>query len=324
MIFASDLSIPEGPVPLPDGSWLVVEMGPDRGCVSRLTDRGRTRTPLARTGRPNGLAVDETGAIWVAESGPPSLLRMEFDGTVETVLDRAVDGPFLFPNDLCFGPDGLLYFTDSGIRFLDFTRVGRVRPDYESLSYDGRVYCFDRETRQLSVLAKGIRFANGLAFGPDDLHLYVAETISGNILRYAWTPDGLGPVEIFGNSIAPNAPEGIKGPDGMAFGLNGDLYVAVFAQGDVTVLAPDGKVKRRIKTAGVAPTNLAFGLCGEKRIYVTEDEKGTIEAFDVETAGLPLHSGSRFQDRAVADSTQVRHKEDAHEGCLARGGGHPG
>ena len=45
MIFASDLSVPEGPVLLPDGSWLVVEMGPGRG----LRD-ARQR----RMGRPSG------------------------------------------------------------------------------------------------------------------------------------------------------------------------------------------------------------------------------------------------------------------------------
>jgi len=77
----------------------------------------------------------------------------------------------------------------------------------------------------------------------------------------------------------------------MAFDTEGNLYIAVFAQGDVTVLAPDGSVKERIKTEGIAPTNLAFGLNGEKRIYVTEDEKGTLEVFDTKAPGLALHTG---------------------------------
>lgn len=291
MIFAEGLSVPEGPVVLPDGSWLVVEMGPDRGCISRITDNGRVRTALARTGRPNGLAIDHRDQIWVCESNPPSLIRMQLDGRWEIVLDRSADGPFLFPNDLCFGPDGMLYFTDSGIRFLDFAPGGKVRPDYDDLNYAGRVYRLDPETLALSVLADGIRFTNGLAFGPGDSHLYVAETISGDILRYAWSSEGLGAPEIFGNVIAPDAPDGLNGPDGMAFGTNGDLYVTVFGQGDVTILAPDGSVKNRIRTAGSAPTNVAFGPDGEQRIYVTEDQHGTLEVFDVETNGLPLHTG---------------------------------
>lgn len=63
VIYADDLSVPESPVLLPDGSWLVMEMGPDRGCVSRLTEDGRKRTPLAVIGRPNGLAIDDRQRI---------------------------------------------------------------------------------------------------------------------------------------------------------------------------------------------------------------------------------------------------------------------
>lgn len=295
MIFAKGLSIPEGPVVLPDGSWLVVEMGPDRGCVSRLTNNGQTRTELARTGRPNGLTIDHKNQIWVCESNPPSLICMQLDGSHEVLLDRSVDGPFLFPNDLCFGPDGRLYFTDSGIRFVDFVVDGKVRPDYDDLTYAGRVYRYDLETGELAKLADNIRFTNGLCFGPGDKHLYVAETIGGDILRYEWSPEGLGPAEVFGNVISPDAPPGLNGPDGMAFGTNGDLYVTVFGQGDVTVLAPNGSVKTRIRTEGCAPTNVAFGLNGEKRIYVTEDQFGTLEVFDVETDGLPIYTGKVVQ-----------------------------
>lgn len=291
MILVEGLSIPEGPVVLPDGSWLVVEMGEERGCVSHLTENFQKRTELAKTGRPNGLAIDDELNIWVAESNPPALLRMDLSGKFETILTGSDDGPFLFPNDLCFGPDGKLYFTDSGIRFLDFAPGGVVVKDFLSLEYDGRVYRMDVKTFELETLASGIKFTNGLAFGPRDEHLYVAETITGDIIRYAWSPAGLGAPEIFGNVISPDAPAGIKGPDGMAFDTSGNLYVTVFAQGDVTVLDGDGSVLRRIKTDGIAPTNLAFGPNGEKRIYVTEDEKGTLEVFDVDAPGLPLHTG---------------------------------
>lgn len=292
MIYADDLSVPEGPVVLPDGSWLVVEMGEDRGCVSHLTENGTKRTELARTGRPNGLAIDAQLNIWVAESNSPALLRMDLAGRVETIHTEFDGQPFLFPNDLCFGPDGKLYFTDSGIRFPEFAPGGRVVQNYGDLRYDGRVYRMDMATRKLELLAEGIKFTNGLAFDPDDRFLYVAETVTGNILRYGWSENGLAPAEVFGNVVAPNGTSGLKGPDGMAFDINGDLYVAVFAQGDVTVLAPDGTVKTRIETEGVAPVNLAFGLNGEAKIYVTEDQFGTIEVFDVPAGGLPLHNGA--------------------------------
>ena len=99
----------------------------------------------------------------------------------------------------------------------------------------------------------------------------------------------MGAREDFGNVIDPNAPDGHKGPDGMAFGQDGKLYVAVYGQGDVTVLGADGRVADRIRTAGRLPTNVAFGAPGEKKIYVTEVELGQVEVFDVDTDGLPLY-----------------------------------
>ena len=76
----------------------------------------------------------------------------------------------------------------------------------------------------------------------------------------------------------------------MKFGADANLYVTVVGQGDVTVLGPDGSVVKRIKTAGRHPTNLAFGLPGDQRIYVTEDELGSLEVFEVGTDGFPLYT----------------------------------
>ena len=71
MIFAGDLGAPEGPVALPDGTWLVVEAAAHRGCVTHLSADGLTKSAIKQTGRPNGLAVDAAGVIWVAESKVP-------------------------------------------------------------------------------------------------------------------------------------------------------------------------------------------------------------------------------------------------------------
>lgn len=289
MIFASDLSVPEGPVLLPDESWLVVEMGPDRGCVTHISPDGQTKRMIAKTGRPNGLAVDKDGVIWVAESQEPALLRMTMNGEVEVFLTECNGEPFLFPNDLAIGPDGALYMTDSGILFEEFAPGGKVRPDWMEVYPDGRVYKIDVKTKKIKKLDTGIRFTNGIAFDPDD-NLYANETLTGMVYRYQWKDGEVGEREDFGNVIDPEGPEGIKGPDGMKFGANGHLYVTVITQGDVTVLGPDGAVVERIKTEGNFPTNLAFGPPGSKKIYVTEDQKGTMEVFDVDTDGLPLYT----------------------------------
>jgi gluconolactonase len=291
MIFTSDLSVPEGPVLLKDNSWLVVEMGPDRGCVTHVSEDGKEKEVIARTGRPNGLAVDREGVIWVAESQTPSLIRLTMDGHSEVMLTGCNGEDFLFPNDLVFGPDHALYMTDSGILFEEFAPGGKVRPDYQDLSLDGRVYRIDVQKNEIRKIDSGIRFTNGIVFGPDS-NLYVNETLTGMVYRYLWRDGAVtGGRETFGNVIKPGGPEGIKGPDGMKFGMDGNLYVTVFGQGDVTVLGKSGKVVERIATEGRLPTNCAFGPEGSRTLYVTEDEHGTMEVFDMQTDGFPLYTG---------------------------------
>lgn len=292
MIFASGLGVPEGPVLMSDGGWLVVEMAPDRGCVTRIGPDGKIEKVLARTGRPNGLAVDAEGTIWIAESQEPALLKLSPDGVVETFLTDCNGDPFLFPNDLAFAPDGALFLTDSGILFEDFAPGGVVRPDWNDIPVDGRVYRIDVDTKAITQVDAGIRFTNGVAIGVDGM-LYANETLTGNVFRYTLDGENVGPREQFGNVLAPTDDEAIRGPDGMKFAANGDLYVTVVGQGDVTVLGADGEVVRRIPTDGGFPTNLAFGAAGSQKIYVTEDELGTLEVFDVGVDGAALYDGTR-------------------------------
>jgi gluconolactonase len=290
LIFAVDLGDPEGPVALPDGTWLVVEGAAKRGCVTHVSADGKTKRVIRKTGLPNGLAVDRKGVIWVAESKEPSLIRLTMDGKAEIVATDCDGEPFLFPNDLCFGPDGALYLTDSGITAADFCPGNKIRPDYMSIEYDGRVYRVDTGSGRVTKLDLGIQFTNGIAFGPDNL-LYVNETITGNIYRYPIRNDSVfSQRTLFGNVIRAEAPPGFKGPDGMAFSADGRLYVTVFGQHDIIVLDENGERIERIETAGNLPTNVAFALPGNKRIAVTEYEHGQLEMYDVSTDGLPLWS----------------------------------
>ncbi|MGH9616187.1 MAG: SMP-30/gluconolactonase/LRE family protein [Acidobacteriaceae bacterium] len=290
MVLARDLSSPEGPVALTDGTWLIVEGGSERGCVTHLSADGQTKRLIKKTGRPNGLAVDAEGTIWVAESKIPSLLRLTMDGKSEVVATECDGEPFLFPNDLCFGPDGALYLTDSGINIDIFAPNNKIRSDYMNIRYDGRVYRIDA-AGTASKIDEGIRFTNGIAFGLGN-SLYINETLTGNIYRYGWQDGRVeGPRQMFGNVIRADGPVGWKGPDGMAFDENGLLYIAVFGQGDITVLGQKGEIVERIPTQGMLPTNIAFALPGQHRVHVTEYQHGQMETFAVDYDGLPLWSG---------------------------------
>lgn len=292
-ILASDVALPEGPLLLPDGSWLLVELDPRRGTVTRIGPGG-SREPLGWTGRPNGLARTRDGVVWVAESLNPGIYRLEPGGEPTSVLSEVEGEPLLWPNDICVGPDGALYATDSGLLVDDLltdVEANEVREDWEGIPVDGRVLRYDPASGEAAFLDRGYRFANGIAFGPDG-RLYVTESYTGNIYRYGFEAgQEVGERELWANVLDPEFTEpGMRGPDGIAFSEDGRLWVAVFRQGDVTVLAPDGTVERRIELAGRSPTNVAFGPPGDERIYITETETNTLESRRVGVGGLPLHS----------------------------------
>jgi gluconolactonase len=291
LLFATGLGLPEAPLLMPDGSWLVGELAFDRGCITRVSPDGATLSTVAETGRPNGLARGRDGTVWVCETLTPSLVRLDETGRCEPVLEEVDGVPLLWPNDLCFGPDGALYMTDSGVLVRDFLDADGIPVAHcRSLPVDGKLIRFEPATGRAEILDEGYQFANGIAFGPDG-GLYVNETMTGDVYRYAMRRGlGDGGRQLFGSVLDPAwSGTNLRGPDGMAFSADGLLFVAVFGQGDVTVLGADGSLVKRLPVAGRAPTNVAFGRPGERRLYVVEDEFGTIEVLDVGVDGLELY-----------------------------------
>ncbi|NOZ32849.1 MAG: SMP-30/gluconolactonase/LRE family protein [Alphaproteobacteria bacterium] len=290
-VFASGLGAPETPRVHRDGGWLCVEMAPPRAGITHVAEDGSSRQ-IAPAGCPNGLCIDGEGVIWVADTVPPALLRVTMEGAVKTVLTGGDAGPFLLPNDLCFSRSGRLYMTDSGMTMADWVVDGAPRPDWQSASFDGKLWEIDTVAGTARAIDRGLRFANGIAFGPDG-NLYVNEMITGDISRYQIT-DGrvTGERTHFANVLGESWPGGFRGPDGMCFSQDGRLWCTVYGEGVVAVLSPEGEVIERLKTAGSAPTNVAFGAGGEQRIYVTEHEFGRIEVFEVDGRGLSLFDGS--------------------------------
>ncbi len=286
-IFASDMGFPEAPVLLDDGSFLFVEMDPSRGCVTHISADGSSRRTIGKTGRPNGLAMDKTGNIWIAETAQQALVKMDMSGHCEVIADNWNGLPFLFLNDLAIGPDGYIYMTDSGVLMKDIAPDGELVPHYRDLDFDGRVYRIDPSGNQVQCIDRGLLFTNGIAFGPDGA-LYIAETLTGNIYRYTDFTQENAERTLWGNVIENFDPQILKGPDGMKFAADGSLYACVFGQGDVTVLDRHGAVLRRIKTDGMMPTNLVFGPDGQQSIYVTEVETGTVQIYEVGENGYPL------------------------------------
>ena len=63
----SGLRFPEGPIAMPDGSVILVEMFGPR--ITRVMPDGTKHTIAEIEGGPNGAAIGPDGALWVANTG---------------------------------------------------------------------------------------------------------------------------------------------------------------------------------------------------------------------------------------------------------------
>jgi len=287
-IFATDIEAPEGPIALPDGSMYVTEMSAATSRVTRLDPAGRPTVIKATGGRPNGLALDGDGMIWVAEALLRAVICLDPGGREVVRVDGDADGRFLFPNDLAFGPDGLLYLTDTGMLAADFISGQDFKPGFMDFPWDGKIYAIDpRAGRVVRRFDGGIRFTNGIAFDADH-KLYANASLPGDIYRYDVFGPGEPDRQPFGNVLQPHDRTGFTGPDGMAFGEDGRLYCTVYGQSNVTVLDREGHVAERLPLQGSDPTNVAFSL-QKPELLVTEVSVGWVERLPAPCLGLALH-----------------------------------
>jgi gluconolactonase len=258
-LLASGLGFPEGPAVLPDGRIVLCD-----GNVGELLEfaGGATSTFAATGGSPWGTVVGADGAIYVTQGGnvPGSgdtsavsgIQRVRPDGTVELLFSEVAGYKLYGPNDLAFGPDGRLYFTESGSE-QDF------RFDVRS---PGRLFAVARDGTGEMLLERPNVYPNGIAFDAEQ-RLYWTESMAHRVCRL----DQGEPV-----TFCQLSDEHV--PDGMAFAADGRLFVATTISGGITVISPGGDVLEEIPL-GEHATNCYFdGVT----LYVTATRSADIEA----------------------------------------------
>ncbi|WP_424814514.1 SMP-30/gluconolactonase/LRE family protein [Roseococcus sp. YIM B11640] len=206
-------------------------------------------------GEPNGLALHPDGRRMFIADYKQGILALDLaTGAVTPALTRRNSERFKGPNDLVFGRNGDLYFTDQG-------QTGLQDPT-------GRVYRWRADGRLDALITNGPS-PNGLALSADEEVLFVAMTRDNSVWRVPLLPDGsTAKVGRFASF------HGTSGPDGMKIDDQGRLLVAHASLRCVFVLSPQGEVLDCWRScAGGTVTNLA--LHGG-RAFITESASGSV------------------------------------------------
>jgi sugar lactone lactonase YvrE len=238
---ADGLVHPEGVAWDPDGECLYA--GGEGGEIYRISLEGRVEELGSSDGSMLGLAVDGRGMVYACDDGRGEVVRFDPDAlSFESYSRGSPDIPFQTPNAAAFDPEGNLYVTSS-----DNGLIFRVAPSGETFVWSERAP----------------EYPNGcaLARDPEDedgerLALYVAESAASRIVRIPILPGG-----------SPGDPVTVAVldrmvPDGLAFDLSGDLYVACYRPDRIVRVSQDGAVDIVFDDWGAhtldAPTNIAF------------------------------------------------------------------
>jgi len=301
--FGTGLQFPEGPVVMPDGSVVVVEI--KRGTLTRIAPDGTLSVVAECGGGPNGAALGPDGAFYVCNNGGFSwserdgltapgpqpagyiggrIQRVTPDGEV-TDLYTHVDGVGLRgPNDIVFDDDGGFWFTD----------MGKQRPrdiDHGGLYY-GRA-----DGSWVTEVVFPLVSANGVGLSPDGRYVHVSETVSGRL--WSWEIESPGKVKADPSSRARHGGRLLHGSaeyqwfDSLAVEAGGNVCVATLYTGLISVVSPEGGLVEEVPIPGedIFVTNICFGGDDMRTAYVTSSGRGVLYRTTWPRPGLALPYG---------------------------------
>jgi gluconolactonase len=265
---AGGFGFTEGPVWAKNGSLLfsdipnniVVKWDP-RGGISEFLKPsgydGSDAPPGSHIGS-NGLTLDRQARLIICEHGNRRVTRLEMDGSRTVLADNYLGKRLNSPNDVVCKSDGTIYFTDP-----PYGLQKRDMDPQKELSFNG-VYRLSQG--RLQLLDENMSRPNGLAFSPDENHLFVSNSDASRKIwmRFEVARDGtLSRGEIFHDATQASA-EGL--PDGLKIDRLGNLYCT--GPGGIWVFSPEGEQLGMIELPEV-PANCAWGDVKGKTLYIT-------------------------------------------------------
>jgi gluconolactonase len=296
---ANGLKWPEGPIAMPDGSVILVEMFGPR--LTLVHPDGTTETIAEIPGGPNGAALGPDGRVYVCNNGgrftevnlgglcvpgPPDM-DAYIGGRIQAVdiasgtlcdLYTEVDGnPLWAPNDIVFDADGGFYFTDHGLS------EGRI-------AHLTGIYYGKADGSMVKEVVFPANEPNGIGLSPDGSTLYWAETWTSRIFKRTIVEPGvLAEVSPLDTSLCVYGFPGIQLLDSLAVDADGNIAVGTLVNGGVSTVSPQGELVDFLPTGDLLTTNICFGGPDLRTAYVTLSGTSRLMKAEWSRAGCKLN-----------------------------------
>lgn len=254
----------EGPAFGADGTLYVVNFH-HNGTIGAIDQRGNAShfVELPAGSVANSIKFNSHGTMVLADYPMHNVLQV--DMATKRVSVFAHDSLFNQPNDLCINDKDQLFASDPHWK-TSTGKLWRIDPDGST-----------------HLLEDSMGTTNGIELSPDQRTLYVNESIQLCVWKYAIDAAG----NISGKTLFHRFPD--FGMDGMKCDRDGNLYVTRYGKGTIAVLSPSGELKREIVLRGKKCSNLVFGGTDGRDVYVTLQDRKTIEVFKNEVPGRLFH-----------------------------------
>ena len=297
-VLAKGLKFPEGPVAMPDGSVLVVEIQGQR--LMRVLPNGDLKVAAHLGGGPNGAALGPDGCCYVCNNGGFSwrtddgftrptgesadytggcIQRVNLaDGKVETLYTHCDGVPLRGPNDIVFDAHGGFWFTDFGKKFADRLLLGGL-------------YYARADGSLIRRAAFPFMTPNGIGLSPDGKTLYAAETETSRLWSYPVRGRGELQLQPFPSPNGGQLVHGLPGYqrfDSLALEESGNICVATLVRGGISVFSPDGKLIEFHEAPEGYCTNICFGGPERRTAYITLSGYGQLFEAEWPRPGLRL------------------------------------
>jgi gluconolactonase len=213
----------------------------------------------------NGNTRDNEGRLVTCEQDTRRVTRTEHDGTVTVLIDSYRGKPLNSPNDVVVSTDGAVWFTDPGYGIQGNYESSLQRP----FELPTNVYRLDPHSGTVTVVASDFVRPNGLAFSPDESHLYIIDSglaVGG--------PSHMRVFEVDRGRLRNGRVFAQFGPgitDGVRVDMGGNVWCS-YGWGDaredgVRCLAPNGDLIGKIHLPETT-ANLTFGGPKKNRLFI--------------------------------------------------------